>query len=230
METPAYKFLEITCGRRPSPTESTRTKPRHTKSKGPCAPKGARASSRVCEGERRARTESGDETGGRDDRLLHDEDLELLHHGHGCRFCSHSSASPSPSSPTAVAGDERRERGRQVSALVRSVDVGPSCLVPRDFHARPIYDRSPVGLIHFVVGLRPILMAVGRAENTMGSRHIRSCRSEYSWRAREYFPGASESTVAAPLSRARLFLGPHARHGHPSPLLSSPTYSLARRA
>ncbi|OQU78371.1 hypothetical protein SORBI_3009G215350 [Sorghum bicolor] len=56
METPAYKFLEITCGRRPSPTESTRTKPRHTKSKGPCAPKGARASSRA---ERRIRWAHG---------------------------------------------------------------------------------------------------------------------------------------------------------------------------
>ena len=108
METPAYNSLEKPCVPRPSLTESTRTK-RTPKARDP-APKGVRASSRVCRGEARARTESGDEAGRRDDRLLHDEDLELLHHGHGCRFCLQSSASPSRTSPAAVAGDETRDK------------------------------------------------------------------------------------------------------------------------
>lgn len=117
MQASSYNSLQNKpCLPRTILTESTRTKPRHSESKGPCAPKGAGASSRVCGGEGRARTESCDEAGGCDDRLLHDEDLELLHHGHGRRFCSHSSASLSRTSPAADAGDERRRQVRAPSS------------------------------------------------------------------------------------------------------------------
>lgn len=143
MQAPANKSLENKPYLpRPALTESARTKPKHTESKGPCAP--------------RARAHLVGSAEGKEGRLpnpamRHDAattgsfTTKILSFSITAMAAASASAPPLrlpvPHPPPAL--ETRRETSQ--CSLLRSVDVGPSCLVPRDFHAQPVYDRDPVG-------------------------------------------------------------------------------------